>query len=180
MNNKRLSKTELEDLIKGNDQSVKPVQKMKTAKSSEYWDFFQVIFVHNVRQQFISCNSCKRLVMYSVLILNDTNSLRSHVNICPHDDKAKTVPQKTVDGYYSALKQLKLSKSTKTKILEVRTEFCTVDGCAFNIIHGEGFTNLVQVLVEVGQSTNKSKFKVADSLLHPTTVSANKRYINEF
>ena len=116
--------------------------------------------------------------MYSAL--NGTNSLRSHVNVCPYNDKAKVVPQKTVDDYYSASKPLKLSKSTKTKILESCTEFCTVDGCAFNIIHGERFTNLVQVLVEVGQSRNKSKFKVADSLPHPTTVSATKRYINEF
>ena len=47
MNKKLLSKTRLEKLIKGDDQPVKLVQKKKTAKSSEFRDFFQLIFVRN-------------------------------------------------------------------------------------------------------------------------------------
>ena len=40
MNNKVLSKKDLEKLIKDSDPSMKFVQKKKTSKSSEYWDFF--------------------------------------------------------------------------------------------------------------------------------------------
>lgn len=178
MNRKLLSRTELENLIKKDDKSVKLIQKKKTAKTSECWDYFQFILVQNVRQQFVSCNNCKELVIYSSL--NGTNTLRSHINVCSNNDKSKVFFQKTVNDYYSISKPLNLTKSTKIKILEACIEFCTLDGCAFNIIRGEGFTNLMQVLVEVSQSTNKSKFEVASILPHPTTVSATKHYMNRF
>ena len=42
MNKKLLSKTELDKLIKDDDQSVKLVQKKKTVKSSECRDFFNL------------------------------------------------------------------------------------------------------------------------------------------
>ena len=75
-----LSKEQIETLIKDDPLSIKFVQKKKTPKSSACWDSFHLIFAHNVQQQFVSCNTCKELFMYSSL--NGTNTLRSHVNVC--------------------------------------------------------------------------------------------------
>ncbi|CAF4694322.1 unnamed protein product, partial [Rotaria socialis] len=84
--------------------------------------------------------------------LNGTNTLRSHVNVCLKKDT---------------------SKKTKTNIIEACTEFCALDGRAFDVTRGVGFQNLVKILVEVGQLASKSKLEVTDILPHPTTISKN-------
>ena len=66
-----LTKDELEKLIKDSDPSLKFVQRKKTSKSSEWWNFFHHIFVNNIQQQFVSCSTCKRLLLYSSF--NGTN-----------------------------------------------------------------------------------------------------------
>ncbi|CAF4272953.1 unnamed protein product [Rotaria magnacalcarata] len=117
------SKKELQTLIKDDDLSIRFVPKKKNAESSECWNSFHHIFVHNVQQQFVSYNTCKELFMYSSL--NGTNTLRSQVN------------------------PLNVSKKTKTNIIEACTEFCTLNGRAFDVMRGVGFQNLVQILAEL-------------------------------
>ncbi|CAF4911362.1 unnamed protein product, partial [Rotaria socialis] len=123
MNSKMPSKKELQTLIKDDDLSIRFVPKKENAESSECWNSFHHIFVHNVQQQFVSYNTCKELFMYSSL--NSTNTLRSHVN------------------------PLNVSKKTKTNVIEACTEFFTLNGRAFDVMGGVGFQNIVQILAEV-------------------------------
>ncbi|CAM4970168.1 unnamed protein product [Rotaria socialis] len=123
------SKKELQTLIKDDDLSIRFVPKKENAESSECWNSFHHIFVHNVQQQFVSYNTCKELFMYSSL--NGTNTLRSHVN------------------------PLNVSKKTKTNIIEACTEFCALDGRAFDVTRGVGFQNLVKILVEISKSISR-------------------------
>src|SRR5579871_3770198 len=89
MNKNILTKKELEKLINNGDPSIKFVEKKKTSRSSEWWNFFHLIFVNDNQQQFVSCNTCKRLLLHSSL--NGTNNLRTHFNSCPKKDKSSSV-----------------------------------------------------------------------------------------
>jgi hypothetical protein len=40
-------------------------EKKKTANSSELWNSYHQVFVNNVLQEFVLCNSCKSLLAYS-------------------------------------------------------------------------------------------------------------------
>ena len=103
MNKKHLTKQELEQLINDNESSIKFVEKKKTSTSSEWWQYFHIIFVNSDRQQYVSCNKSKALLLHSSL--NGTNNLRTHANSCSNIDKSKFLCQKTVHDFYSASKQ---------------------------------------------------------------------------
>jgi hypothetical protein len=163
-----LSKTELEKLIEDGDLSLKFVQQKKTSKTSELWNFFHHVYVNNDQQQFVSCNTCKVLLSYSSI--NGINNLRSHFNSCTNKDKAGLVCQKTVHDYYSSSKQSTISKKIKLSVTRACSEFCALDGRAFDVMRGDGFQGLVKVLLDAGQSLGKSQFDTKELIPHPTTV----------
>jgi hypothetical protein len=168
MAKKLLSKTQLEKLIEDNDLSLKFVEQKKTSKTSELWNFFHHVYVNNDQQQFVSCNTCKALLSYSSI--NGTNNLRTHFNSCINKDKAGVVCQKTVHDYYSSSKQSTIPKKIKLSVTRACTELCALDGRAFDVVRGEGFQGLIKVLLDAGQSLNKSQFDIKELIPHPTTV----------
>jgi hypothetical protein len=101
MTKKILTKKDLEKLIEDGDPSVKFVQKKKTSRSSEWWNFFHHVFVNGDQQQFVSCNTFKGLLLCSSL--NGTNNLRTHFNSCSKNDKPSFVCQKNVHDFYLLL-----------------------------------------------------------------------------
>ncbi|CAF3157858.1 unnamed protein product [Rotaria socialis] len=171
MSKKHFSKQELEQLIEDKDSSIKFVEKKKTLRSSEWWKYFHIIFVNSDRQQYVSCNKCKALLLHSSF--NGTNNLRTHASSCSSIDKSKSLFQKTVHDFYSSSKQSPIPLKVKLSVTEACTEFCALDGRAFEVIKGDGFKNLAKALFDAGQASNKSSIEVTDFLPHPTTISRN-------
>ena len=64
MAEKRLTKNQLEKLIRDGDASIRFVQKKLTSKSSECWQHFHLIHVNNQQQQYVSCNFCKKFQQF--------------------------------------------------------------------------------------------------------------------
>ncbi|CAF1448781.1 unnamed protein product [Rotaria sordida] len=177
MSKQLLTGKELEKLIKDNDPSIKFVEKKKTSKSSEYWGYFHIIFFNNDRQEYVSCNKCKKLLFHKSS--NGTNNLRTHANSCPNINKTTSLCQKTVHDFYSSLKQSPIPKKIKLSITEACTEFCALDGRAFDVMKGNGFKKLVKTVFDAGRLTNKSSIDVTDLLPHPTTISRNVTQLYE-
>ena len=163
---------ELEKLITSNDSSIKFVEKKTTLKSSECWQYFHIIFVNDHRQQYVACNNCKKLLVHSSS--NGTNNLRSYINSCFKMNKPTILCQKTIGDFYITSKQSATPKRTKLSITEACTEFCALDGRAFDVMMSDGFKNLVKALYDAGRSTNKSSIDIIDLLPHPTTVRMTK------
>ena len=163
-----LTKKELEKLIKDADPSIKFVQNKKTSKSSKCWNYFHHIVVNDDRQQFVSCNNCKGLFLYSSL--NGTSGLRTHISSCQKQEKSSFTHQRTVHDYYTTLKPSSIPTKLKFSVGEACAEFCALDCRAFDVLKGEGFKNLVRVIFEAGRSTIKSSIDISDLLPHPTTV----------
>ncbi|CAF1569115.1 unnamed protein product, partial [Adineta steineri] len=72
--------------------------------------------------------------------------------------------------FYSSSKQSPIPLKVKLSVTEACTEFCALDGRAFEVIKGDGFKNLAKALFDAGQASNKSSIEVTDFLPHPTTV----------
>ena len=175
MNKKHLTKREIEQLIKDDDPSIRFVIKKKTSHSSELWHFFHQIFINDHQQQFVSCNKCKALLLHSSS--NGTNNLRSHFSSCAKTDKSDSLYQKTVRDFYVSSKQSSVPKRIKSSITEACTEFCVLDGRAFEVTAGDGFRNLAKVFFDAGQAMNRSTIEIEDLLPHPNTVRIIKRFV---
>ena len=175
MNKKHLTKREIEQLIKDDDPSIRFVIKKKTSNSSQLWNFFHQIFINDHQQQFVSCNKCKTLLLRSSS--NGTNNLRTHYNSCEKVDKSNSLHQKTVRDFYVSSKQSYVPKGIKSSITEACTEFCVLDGRAFEVTAGDGFRTLAKVLFDAGQTMNRSTIEIEDLLPHPNTVRIIKRFV---
>jgi hypothetical protein len=169
MSNKLLSKKELQKLIEENDESVKFVQKKSKSNSSEWWQFYHTIFVNNYQQEFVSCNTCKALLF--VTSTSGTNTLKFHANSCAQrKDKSMGSQQQAVHDFYSSSKPTPIPTKLKSRVTEACTEFCALDGRAFDVITDDGFQNLAKVLFNAGRSMYKSSIEIKELLPHSTTV----------
>ncbi|CAF3758468.1 unnamed protein product [Rotaria sp. Silwood1] len=136
--------------------------------------FYHHIFVNNHQQQFVSCNTCKTLLL--VTPTSGTNTLKSHHHSCvQRKDKSIGAHQQTVHDFYSSSKQTTISKQLKLRVTQACTEFCATDSRAFNLITSDGFQNLANVLFDAGRSMYKSSIQIKDLLSHPTTVVCHVR-----
>ncbi|CAF1436055.1 unnamed protein product [Rotaria sp. Silwood1] len=172
MSNNVLTKKELEKLIEDRDESVKFVQEKVTSKTSELWQFYHHIFVKDHQQQFVSCNTCKTLLL--VTPTSGTNTLKSHHHSCvQRKDKSIGAHQQTVHDFYSSSKQTTIPKQLKLRVTQAWTEFYATYSRAFNLITSDGFQNLANVLFDAGRSMYKSSIQIKDLLPHPTTTGRN-------
>ena len=78
MANKYLTKNELQKLIDENHESVKLVKKKKNSNSSQMWEHFHTVVVNDLQQQFVSCDTCKTLLVFTST--NGTNT-QPHLKI---------------------------------------------------------------------------------------------------
>lgn len=164
-----LTKTELEKLISDADASVKFVEKKKTSTSSELWKYYHQIIVNGHLQQFVSCNVCKALLLFTSA--NGTNNLRSHFKSCTKQDKVTNFDnQRTVHDFYSSSNEVQVPRQIKLSVTQACTEFCALDARAFAVVQGDGFHNLANALFDAGRRCHKSSIKIKDILPHSTTV----------
>lgn len=149
--------------------------KKRTSKSSELWNFFHQICMNDHQQPFVSCNKCKTLLLYSSL--NGTNSLGTPFQSCAKTNQSDLYCQKTIHDFYFS-KQSSIPKRIKLSFTEACTEFCALDGCAFDVITGDGFQNLAKILFDAGQTINKPRIEVKHLLPHPTILRTKNTSIN--
>ncbi|CAF1935922.1 unnamed protein product [Rotaria magnacalcarata] len=81
--------------------------------------------------------------------------------------------QPTVRDFYSSSKTTPIPSKLKLRVTQACTEFCAVDGRAFDVITDDGFQNLAKVLFDAGRSLYKSSIEIKELLPHSTTVSRN-------
>ncbi|CAF4515924.1 unnamed protein product [Rotaria sp. Silwood2] len=81
--------------------------------------------------------------------------------------------QQTVRDFYSSSKTTPIPSKLKLRVTQACTEFCAVDGRAFDVITDDGFQNLAKVLFDAGRSLYKSSIEIKELLPHSTTVSRN-------
>lgn len=171
MSKKILPRKTLEQLIVDNDQSVRLVKKKQNSTSSELWEHFHQVFVNNDQQPFVSCNTCKKILVFTSA--NGTNNLKSHLKSCSKSISIcnrSPYSQTTIQEFYSPSKPIQISKKIKSAVLEACTEFAALDGRAFATMKGNGFQSLAQVLFDAGRLLHRSSVQIENILPHPTTV----------
>jgi hypothetical protein len=119
------------------------------------------------QQQFVSCNTCEGLLLYSSL--NGTNNLRTHL-IHVQKKKNQVFLSKNCSRLLFFFKTIILPRKIKLSIIEACTEFCALDGRAFDVMKGDGFRSLTKSLLDASRTTSKLSIEIKDLLLHPTTV----------
>lgn len=147
---------------------MKFVKKKTTANSSELWQHYHHVVVNDQSQDFVVCNTCKSLLVYTSS--NGTNNLKTHLKSCTKNDKSSSVYQHTVHDFYSSSKQLPISTKIKLSVTQACTEFCALDGRVFEMMKGDGFQNLTKALFNAGRYAHKSSIEVKDLIPHSTTV----------
>ncbi|CAF1517635.1 unnamed protein product [Adineta ricciae] len=89
---------------------------------------------------------------------------------CPErKDKLTGSCQIKAHEFYSSSKEETIPTRIKQRITKACTEFCALDGRAFDLITGNEFQNLTKVLCDAGRSLYKSLFKINDHLPHSST-----------
>ncbi|CAF4759463.1 unnamed protein product, partial [Rotaria sp. Silwood2] len=99
--------------------------------------------------------------------------LRTHVKSCPKKEKLSFAYQKTVHDFYFSLKSSPIPRKIKFSATEACTEFCALDTGTFDVVKGDGFTNLAKTLFGVCRGTRTSSIEITNLLPHPTTISRN-------
>ena len=61
---KTLSKEDLKQLISTKNVSVIFPRQMQNYRTSEIWSYFSTIFVNNIKQDYVLCQSCMLLIAY--------------------------------------------------------------------------------------------------------------------
>ena len=88
-------------------------------------------------------------------------------------DKSMDCRQQAVRGFYSSSKTTPIPSKLKLRVTQACTEFCAVDGRAFDVITDDGFQNLAKVLFDASHSLYKSSIEIKELLPHSTTVRKN-------
>ena len=75
-----LKKNDIVRLMKRHDKSVVFRKPQKSPKSSELWEYFCIIVVNGVEQQFVCCDRCKELLFYRQR--DGISSMAKHKRAC--------------------------------------------------------------------------------------------------
>jgi hypothetical protein len=78
---KTLSKENLMKLISTKDISVTFLKQNDNDHTSKVWLYFSSIFVENVKQDYVMCDSCMSLIAYKSS--TGTGGMQKHINSCP-------------------------------------------------------------------------------------------------
>ena len=170
MSSKLLTRKELEDLIRKQDDSIVYIEKRKTASLSYLWKHFYQVFVNTVQQLFVSCNICKSLLAYTSA--NGTKNMKTHLSSCTKSI-VKTIDenQKSVKEFYSSSTTTVIPKRIKSSVIMTCAKFAALDGRAFDTMSGTGFLNLAKQLLDADRLLgNSSTVKIEDLIPHSTTV----------
>ncbi|CAF0804921.1 unnamed protein product [Adineta steineri] len=149
-----------------------------TGSSGEFWsNLLRIKNSDNVYEPFVQCTVCTQLLSYEVK--NGTNSLNLHVQGCT---KKTTTYRSTssIDKYLT--KDISISQDDKRSITISCAKYCAFDIRSFNSVHGDGFQQLCQALIDTGYKfgLNKcSKPSVKNLLPDRTNVSRTIKQLAE-
>ncbi|CAM4841235.1 unnamed protein product [Rotaria magnacalcarata] len=148
----RLTKKDIEQLIEEKDTSLssslsysKPTQRNRKSK---YWSKFSQIYVSNIKQDFIICDSCRTLLVCKSATGSGCMSI--HSRACEGKDNELNLSnqQRKLNHYYN---------STST------------NGRAFHLLQCSGFVGLAKQLFDAGNLTPSSReVNIHDLLPDPT------------
>ena len=168
-----LPKKDIERLIREKSASISFGKPKETTKRSKYWSKFSLVYVNDVKQDFISCDGCKSVLVYK----SSTGSgcMLTHAHYC--ESKGETdssAQQRKIIHYVTATSEDR--KKIPTRIKDAITSSCVAfvvsDGRPFHLLQGQGFIHLAKQIYDSGRlmalSTN---IDIEDLLPDPTTVS---------
>jgi hypothetical protein len=170
MVSKLLTRTELERLLKKNDNSITLSKIQQTDRSSSFHSRFSVISVNNLIQNFVLCDICRSIIVYKSS--TGTGGLKKHLASCEIGAPSSNTTQSIITTYYGNKKPPVIPKKLKKNITDAYLDFIILDGRPFEIASSTGFKQFVEVIFKAGKSCNISQsLQISDLLPHATTVS---------
>lgn len=174
---KRKKKTlsEIELLIRKKDQGVNFEERPKrNENSSPVWESFRTIHVNGIRQDFVRCIGCEKVVRY--VSIHGTNGLKKHIQSCSKLFKSNDGTQTTITSHYLTRsdKHTDLSNIPKrfaTQMVRACAEYCSVDGRAFESISGAGIKKVFQVAFDAGRACGAGKRSIDVQHLLPSSTT---------
>ncbi|CAF1432993.1 unnamed protein product [Rotaria magnacalcarata] len=99
---------------------------------------------NDVYEPFVQCTICQQILSYDVK--NGTNSLKLHVQNCT---KKINLPKSTmpIDCYTNKIAAV--SSDNKRMVTLACSKCCAFDMRSFNSVHGDGFKQICQVLIDI-------------------------------
>ena len=166
---KILSKEDLKQLISAKDASV--IFSKQNDRTSEIWSYFSTIFVNNIKQDYVLCQSCMLLIAYKHS--TGTGGMRRHVVSCQRKPSINYLSETKITSYFNSTKNKTnhISQELKDKITSALTEFIILDSRSFEKVKGQGFINLMDIILSTGRALlNSSTISASDVLADPRTV----------
>ncbi|CAF4865399.1 unnamed protein product [Rotaria socialis] len=173
---KKLTKENLLQLISTNDSTIAFIQKPKQSDStSKIWNYFSIIHVNNVKQNYVFCNACKSIISYK--IVTGTGGMQKHIASCGKISKNRVEQKEAkITQYFnsSKTKAKAVSIKQKNKITNALAEFVVIDGRPFETVNGLDFTNLIECVLTTGRTLLESSNVNANDLTADSrTISRN-------
>ncbi|CAF1460760.1 unnamed protein product [Rotaria sordida] len=170
------NKRDIERLIEEKNTSISYVKPKETQNMSKCWSQFSQIYIANIKQDFIICDSCKSILVYK----SSTGSgcMISHSRSCQTKEKHSdsSDQQRKINHYYKLTSSGKnnVPKRIKNGITSACVEFVVQDGRAFHLLEGSGFVRLAKQLFNAGKlMSSTTTIEIEDLLPDPTTISRN-------
>ncbi|CAF2122290.1 unnamed protein product, partial [Rotaria magnacalcarata] len=134
---------------------------------------------NDVYEPFVQCTICQQIL--SCDVKNGTNSLTLHVQNCT---KKINLPKSTMPIDCYTKKIAAASSDDKRTVNLACSKYCAFDMRSFNSVHGDGFKQICQVLIDIGYKYGLMKtIKPLTDILIPdrTNISRTiKQIANEY
>jgi hypothetical protein len=178
---KTLSKAILKQLISAKDISVTYSKQNEKDHTSKVWSHFNTIFVNNIKQDYVLCESCQFLIAYKHI--TGTGGMQKHITSCLQKSSSlDQLNEKKITSYFNSTKnkQNHVSRELKNKMTSALTEFIILDSRPFEIVNGAGFINLMDVVLSTGRSLLDSTIVSASDLLADARTVSSKIFFHVY
>ena len=176
--NQLLKKNDIVKLMKQHDKSI-VLHKPKSPKLFKAWEYFCIIVVNGVEQQFVCCDRCKELLVCRQR--DGTSSIAKHK--CAYYDSLTSLNgcldnRLKVTEYYASSKCSEIPKRIKKKIKVACVEFTALDCRAFELVSGEGFLNMAQSIFDAGISFSHFEYANVNELI-PAPITVRNHFLRK-
>jgi hypothetical protein len=142
----------ISQLIKDQDASLTFVKPKKS--SSSVWSYFSYVYVHNHKKDFVCCDKCKDVLQHKSM--DGTSNMIKHSKLCQSANKNVQNTSISIKEYLRPKNSQPIPRMLKEKITAATVEFIALDNRAFELVHGDGFMNLIRTIFNAGQILPKS------------------------
>ncbi|CAF4298297.1 unnamed protein product, partial [Rotaria magnacalcarata] len=140
-----------------------------------------IIVINGVEQQFVSCDRCKKLLIYRQR--DGTTSMAKHKRACYGSlttSNGCVDNQSNVTEYYASSKCSEIPKRIKEKVKLTCTEFTALDCRAFELVPGEDFLKIVHTISDAGRCfSHLARVNVNELIPSPITINRNVDCLHE-